>query len=70
MNLFRLLKIDRKEAKDLVVIDDGEDYTQSDIQNFIATRARGVVAKSAFGIVGMIFFFFFIHNRITYQSRL
>ncbi|XP_014283079.1 polyphosphoinositide phosphatase [Halyomorpha halys] len=56
LNLFRLLKIDRKEPKDLVVIDDGEEYTQSDIQNFIATRARGVTAKSAFGIVGFVRF--------------
>lgn len=54
--LFRILRIDRSEPKDLVVIDDGEEYTQSDIKGFISSRTRGVNAKSAFGIVGFVRF--------------
>ena len=63
---FRVLKIDRMEPKELVVVDDKREYTQDEIKDLVnmidmgnRTRAGqrnniGGVARvvSAFGIVG------------------
>lgn len=63
---FRVLKIDRMEPKELVVVDDKREYTQDEIKDLVnmidmGNRTRsgqrsniGGVAKivSAFGIVG------------------
>lgn len=63
---FRVLKIDRMESKELVVVDDKREYTQDEIKDLVnmidmgnRTRAGqrnnvGGVARivSAFGIIG------------------
>lgn len=65
---FRVLKIDRMEPRELIVIDDKREYTQDEIQDLVnmiemGNRTRtgqrnniGSVARaiSAFGIVGKI----------------
>ncbi|XP_050498109.1 polyphosphoinositide phosphatase isoform X2 [Diabrotica virgifera virgifera] len=61
---FRVLKIDRTEAKDLEIYDDKVEYTAEEIRNLICMiesgnrRAGGGFSKviSAFGIVGFIKF--------------
>ncbi|KAL1117128.1 hypothetical protein AAG570_004456, partial [Ranatra chinensis] len=59
---FRILKLDRTEPKELVVVDDGAEYTKYQIQNFVSkidtNRIRGTGAKcvSAFGILGFVRF--------------
>lgn len=66
---FRVLKIDRMEPRELVVVDDKKEYNQDEIKDLVnmidmgnRTRAGqrsnvGGVARvvSAFGIVGKIF---------------
>lgn len=62
---FRVLKIDRMESKELVVVDDKREYTQDEIKDLVnmidmGNRTRtgqrnntgGVARISAFGIVG------------------
>lgn len=60
---FRVLKIDRTDPRDLVIIDDKVEYTQSEIHQLIdrietlnknQLKNNSAVAKtvSAFGIVG------------------
>ena len=70
---FRVLKIDRMEPKDLIVIDDKMEYTQDEIRDLVnmidvGNRNRtsqrgntGGVARvvSAFGIVGKLKIIFF-----------
>ena len=64
---FRVLKIDRTEPRELIVVDDKREYTQDEIKDLVnmidmgnRTRAGqrnvGGVARvvSAFGIVGKI----------------
>lgn len=64
---FRVLKIDRSEPRDLVIIDDKVEYTQSEIhqlidkiENYNRIQLKNMSAAktvSAFGIVGNIFMF-------------
>jgi len=72
---FRVLKIDRMEPTELVVVDDKREYTQDEIKDLVSmidmgnrtrvgqrTNAGGVArVVSAFGIVGKIKHIFFYH---------
>lgn len=73
---FRVLKIDRMEPRELVVVDDKREYTQDEIKDLVnmidmgnRTRAgqrnnmSGVArVVSAFGIVGKIIMHVFSHT--------
>ncbi|CAL7934642.1 unnamed protein product [Xylocopa violacea] len=80
---FRVLKIDRTEPKELVVVDDKREYTQDEIKDLVnmidmgnRTRAGqrnnvGGVARivSAFGIVGSIYKESTSHNGVSEESE-
>lgn len=72
---FRVLKIDRMEPRELLVIDDKREYTQDEIQDLVnmidmGNRTRigqrnnvGGVARvvSAFGIVGKLRYYIILY---------
>ncbi|KAG9432803.1 polyphosphoinositide phosphatase isoform X1 [Apis mellifera carnica] len=80
---FRVLKIDRMESKELVVVDDKREYTQDEIKDLVnmidmgnRTRAGqrnnvGGVARivSAFGIIGSIHKESTIDNGVSKESE-
>lgn len=76
---FRVLKIDRMESRELIVVDDKREYTQDEIKDLVnmidmGNRTRtgqrnnvGGVARvvSAFGIVGKIIKYFLSKHTIN-----
>ncbi|XP_023245586.1 polyphosphoinositide phosphatase isoform X2 [Copidosoma floridanum] len=53
---FRVLKIDRTEPKDLVIVDDKIEYTQDEIRDLRGNSGGVTKIVSAFGIIGFIRF--------------